>query len=236
MPIRALVVSRNAETAAELTALLRTDPDVDAVECCGDCSGAGPALARAAPDLVFLDAQLPDDAGFALAASLPEPAPLVVFVSADDAHARLAFDANALDYLLRPVQAQRLHVALARARAQLACRDARRGERVLVKVNGLVRLLNRADIDWVESAGNYLKLYVGPVSYLVRRTMSQMERDLGTDRFVRIHRSHLVNIARIDELHPTVDGDGIVVLRGGVRLAMSRGYRERVQQCLGHPR
>lgn len=229
MGIRAVVACHDAACTVDLVAMLEQEDEVEAAGPCADGPETARTVAQLRPDLVFLDADLPGHDSFDLAASWAAP-PLVVFLSSDDSHARRAFDARALDYLLKPVERRRLQAAIARARDQLTWLDAKRRQRVAVKVDGRLLVLHRAEIDRVESVGNYLKLHVGPAAHLVRGTMGDMERELGADLFVRIHRSHLVNVDRIAELHPMVDGDCTVVLRGGARLRMSRSHRERLRQ------
>jgi two-component system LytT family response regulator len=233
MGIPTLIVDHDSTSRRSLVDLLRREPEVDLLGECGDAPAAIEALCRLSPHLVFLDAQLPGHDSFQIAVSCTGRPTQVVFLAEHDGEARRAFDVRALDYLVKPVEAQRLRRTLSRAREQLTWLQGARRDRILVKVDGRVLLLHRDEIDRVESAGNYLKLHLAGATHMVRHTMADMEKLLGSDRFVRVHRSHLVNIDRIAELCPLLDGDYTVVLRGGTRVTMSRSYRERVQQRLG---
>lgn len=166
-------------------------------------------------------------------------------------YALRAFDVRALDYLLKPFAPPRFRRALARAREELARLEtdqlvrhvARLGsagppsrpasDRLMVKADGRVYLVRTEDLDWVEAAGNYLRLHVGPATHMVRQTMNAIEAQLDPEQFLRIHRSQMVNIDRIRELQPLLNGEYAVVLRSGERLTLSRGYRERVRSRLG---
>jgi two-component system, LytTR family, response regulator len=251
MDLAVLVIDDDPVANATLAALFSNDVSVAVVGRCADAATAIETIGRVAPDVVVLDADLPDHDAVAMAivATLPER-PLVVYVADHGRHARRAFDLDALDYLLVPIDPARLHRTISRARERLAWRNTARAEtpmttatdgqalprhrdRVMVKVDGRVLLLRFDEIEWVESAGNYLVVHAGRTTHTIRHTMASMERELGPDRFIRIHRSHLVNIDRIAELHPLFDGDYQVVLRSGARLTMSRGYHDRMQAHLG---
>jgi two-component system LytT family response regulator len=179
MGIPILIVDHDPGSRLTLMELLRREPEVEVLGECADAPSAIEAMSRIAPDLVFLDTELPGCDSFDIAVSFAERPPMVVFVAEHDGHARRAFDVRALDYLLKPVAPPRLRLTMSRAREQLAWLDATRRDRVLVKVDGRVLLLHRDEIDWVESAGNYLKLHVGAAAHMVRHTMVHMERELG---------------------------------------------------------
>jgi two-component system LytT family response regulator len=158
-------------------------------------------------------------------------------VTAHDEYALRAFEAGALDYLLKPFDDRRFHLALARAKEKRAYYDALRPagacERLLVKRAGRAVLLDVRDIEWIEAADYYVCLHVGGDAHLTRRTLQQLERDLGTERFCRIHRSAIVNLARVRSLEIQSDGEYQVVLSSGIRLRLSRRFRKRLQDRLG---
>ena len=178
--------------------------------------------------------------------------PFVVFVTAYDRYALRAFDVHALDYLLKPFDRERFQQALGRARQQLEQRRPRRArtpaaragpgpeadaaariERFVIKSGGRVFFVRAEEIDWIEAAGNYVKLHVGTEAHLFRETMNALEAQLDPDAFFRIHRCHIVNIERVRELQPWFNGEYVVFLKNGTRLTLSRGYREKLQERLG---
>jgi two-component system LytT family response regulator len=177
--------------------------------------------------------------------------PIVVFVTAYDEYALRAFEVRALDYLLKPFTRTRFQETLKHARASLERRragdlgrrllalvhditpDPPKLERLVVKSGGRVCFLRTDEIDWIEAAGNYVRLHLGPESHLFRETMTRMESRLDTRQFVRVHRSHIVNTERIKELQPWFNGESVVVLRNGTKLPLSRGYRDRLQEQIG---
>jgi two-component system LytT family response regulator len=235
-PIKALVVDDEALARRNVTILLARDPDIGVV---GECASGMEAVAeikRSKPDLVFLDVQMPEVDGFdvleMLGADLP---PVVIFVTAYDAYALRAFEAGALDYLLKPFDDPRFARALARAKDKLAHaspRMPRPAERLVVKNRGQVLFLNVSDIDWIEAAGYYTCLHVGPDTHILRRSLADLERDLGEETFVRIHRSLLVALDRIKALELGSGGEHELVLRTGARLRLSRRYKKPVQERL----
>ena len=177
--------------------------------------------------------------------------PLVIFVTAYDQHALKAFQVRALDYLLKPFDRQRFHEALVRARQHLERPangdlerrllelvqdlkpNAQRLERFVIKSGGRVFFVRANEIDWIEAAGNYVKLHVGTETHLFRDTMNSIESQLDSDVFFRIHRSHIVNIERVKELQPWFNGEYVVFLLNGTRLTLSRSYRDKLQERLG---
>jgi two-component system, LytTR family, response regulator len=177
--------------------------------------------------------------------------PMVVFVTAYDQYALRAFEVHALDYLLKPFGKERFRETLKHAREGLERRRAGdlgrrllalvndvkpeppRVDRLVVKSGGRVFFLRTDEIDWIEAAGNYVRLHLGQENHLFRETMNRMESRLDTKRFARIHRSRIVNTERIKELQPWFNGDYVVILRDGTRLTLSRGYREKLQERLG---
>ena len=250
--IRTLVVDDEPVARARLLALLTEEPDIEVVGECASGRQAVSAVADTAPDLMFLDVQMPEMDGFELARVLgPERMPAVVFVTAFDQYALRAFEIHALDYLLKPFSAQRFKSALSHAREQLVRRqattlsrellallpDIRRREplvdRLVVKSSGRVHFVRTADIDWCEAAGNYVCLHVGAQSHLLRETMNHLETQLDPQQFVRIHRSTIVNVDRIQELRSSFNGEHVVLLSSGTRLTLSRGCRDVLQARLG---
>jgi two-component system LytT family response regulator len=219
-------------------------PDAAIVAECGDGETAVDAIVRESPDLVFLDVQMPGLSGFDVLERVgSEAVPAVVFVTAYDRYALRAFEAHAVDYLLKPIDPDRFRDAYARA-ARAAERDGRDRaagrldallaqlaerprtpvvplERIVVRDNGRLQFVPVATIDWVEAAGNYVKLHVGPGVHVVRQTVERTAARLG-ERFIRIRRSALVNVAAIRALEPYGKGSYVVFLRDGTRLISSR--------------
>jgi two-component system, LytTR family, response regulator len=251
--IRTLVIEDEPVARARLVTLLEQESDVDLVGECADGSGAIVAIQELAPDLLFLDVQIPEMDGLEVARQVgPERMPAVVFVTAYDEYALQAFDVHAVDYLLKPFTSERFAQALSHARQLILRRrasmlneqllallpdlqrpSAPRRERILVKSNGRIYFVRMCDLDYCQAAGNYVQLHVGQDVHLVRETMARLEGDLDPEHFVRIHRSTIVNIDRIAEFHPMFNGEFAVVLKGGVRLTLSRGYRDAVEGRLG---
>ncbi len=218
------------------------------------------ALIRATkPDLVFLDVQMPGADGFEVLAQLPpEALPVVVFVTAYDEHALRAFEVNAVDYLLKPYDDARFAAALQRAKVQARRRQAdhvgsrltqlldflqrgggrtepapeKPGERILLKSSGEIFFLKAEEIDWIEAEGDYMKFHVAGRAHLMRETMARLEARLDPKRFIRIHRSTIVNIDRLRKLSPSFAGEYVVVLHDGTKLKLSRGYHERIAAIL----
>jgi two-component system LytT family response regulator len=195
---------------------------------------------------------MPGGNGFEVIESVgAERMPAVVFVTAYDRYALRAFDVHAIDYLLKPFDRERFQQALTRARQHIERKDAgelerrllelvhdlrsspSRPERFVIKSGGRVFFVRTDEIDWIEAAGNYVKLHVGADAHLLRETMNALESQLDPDVFFRIHRCHIVNIERVKELQPWFNGEYVVFLRSGARLTLSRGYREKLQTRIG---
>ena len=235
-PIRALVVDDESLARSNVKVLLRRDPDIGAVAECGSGLEAIETLRKSKHDLVFLDVQMPECGGFdvleVLGTELP---PAIIFVTAYEEYALRAFEAGALDYLLKPFDDARFERALKRAKdkiAHYAPRQPQVAQRLVVKDRGQVLFLNVADIDWVEAAGYYACVHVGSDTHIIRRTLLELERDLGEERFVRIHRSTIVNLERIRALELQDGGEYEVVLKAGARLRLSRRFRKALQDRL----
>jgi two-component system LytT family response regulator len=236
-PIRVLVVDDEPLARRNLVVLLRRDPDIGPIAECGSGIEAIDVVRETKPDLVFLDVQMPECDGFDVLEMLGADMPrTVIFVTAHDAYALQAFEAGALDYLLKPFDDARFDRALARAKDNLARyspRDPRPVRRLAVRSPGKLLFLDVPDIDWVEAASYYACIHIGRQTHVLRRSLTELERDLGEERFIRLHRSAIVNIDRIRGLEMQSGGDYQVVLETGVRLPLSRRYRKRLQQRLG---
>jgi len=201
-------------------------------------------------ELLFLDIQMPGMDGFALLEALPpEHTPLVIFVTAYDEYALRAFEVHAFDYLLKPFDQARFEKTIDRARKQLATEDTQSEKlihllkefrqrnqepaRFAIKTPGRLYFVRQEDIDWMEAADNYVNLHVGADTHLIRETMNALEQRLDSHRFLRIHRSTIVNADRIKELRPWFHGEYIVLLKDGTELTLSRTYREKILSLLG---
>jgi two-component system LytT family response regulator len=234
--IRTLVVDDEPLARSNLTVLLRLDPEIEIV---GECSSGFEALAEIRgrkPDLVFLDVQMPECDGFDVVEQLGKDLPhAVVFVTAYDQYALKAFEAGALDYLLKPFDNARFDRALCRAKERIALsKEApRKINRLVIKGAGQVTFVNISEIDWIEAADYYACLHVRTKTHLLRRRMSDLERELDPAVFCRIHRSSIVNINRIRCLEVGEDGEYEVTLDTGARLRLSRRYRKQLQSLLG---
>jgi two-component system, LytTR family, response regulator len=247
MKIRTLIVDDEPLARERIRRMLT---DVSDVEIIGEAESGKEAVAfinEKKPELIILDIQIPEMNGFEVLQSVgAENVRAVIFVTAYDHYAIQAFEIHALDYLLKPFGEERLQHALERAREQLdnsrvqkideqlislldsLKHEKKYAERILVKSGGHVYFLSVGEIDWIEAAGNYVKLHVGRESHLLRETMQAMEARLNPQQFLRIHRSTLVNINRIKELYPLFSGDYNVILKTGVELTLSRNYRDRL--------
>lgn len=232
-PIRALVVDDEPLARRNVTVLLRADPAIGSIEECGSGVEAIEVIRRWKPDLVFLDVQMPECGGFDLLELLGADLPhAVIFVTAYDEYALRAFEAGALDYLLKPFDDARFGRALNRAKDKLAHYprlQPQPAKRLAVKSPGQLLFLNVSDIDWIEAASYYACLHVGGDTHIIRRTLSELERDLGEGKFIRIHRSIIVNLDRIHGLELQSGGEYEVVLKSKVRLRLSRRFRKRLQ-------
>jgi two-component system LytT family response regulator len=252
--LRALVVDDEAPARLRLQRLLERAPDIDLVgTCC--CGTEAIAVAQSErPDLLFLDVRIPPDDGFAVLDALGDEAPpAVVFVSASEEHALRAFEANALDYLHKPFSAARFEAALDRVRTRLREHEAGRHrdrllsvlsehaedraprfrDRLVIKTGSQLVFLDPDDVDWIEAEGVYVRLQVGPKSYLLRESLRNVEQRLDPRRFLRIHRSTVINLDRVTKIVPHFNGGALVILRDGRQLKMSRSYRARVSATLG---
>src|SRR5499427_8422418 len=232
--LRALVVDDEPLARSNLCVLLRSDPQIEVSEC---ASGGEAILQIRAnrPDLLFIDVQMPEIDGFdvveMLGADLP---PAIVFVTAYDQYALRAFEAGALDYLLKPFDNVRFEVALGRAKRRISLNGApRKIERLAIKNAGEMLFLKISEIDWIEAADYYVCLHVAAKSHLLRRSMNEVEQELCAGAFCRIHRSAIVNLERVRRLDVNQEGGTDVVLGNGTRLRLSRRYKKQLQGRLG---
>lgn len=249
--IQAVIVDDERLSRKRLRRLLSAEPDIEVLAECAGAQQAVELLSAQDADLLFLDVQMPQMDGFAVLESLP-PAriPVVIFVTAYDEYALRAFEVHAFDYLLKPFDRARFAITLERARTQLAylrngryaasvsqlleeIRSRRQPPRFAIRTADRVFFVPMEDIDWVQAADNYVCLHVGPQTHALRETMGAMEERLDRERFVRIHRSTIVNVDRIKELRPYFHGEYLVVLHNGTELTLSRTYRDRVMALLG---
>jgi two-component system LytT family response regulator len=239
--IRTLVADDEPIARARMLSLLRDEPDIEVIGECETGPQAISAIERTSPDLVLLDIQMPQIDGLTLARTLGRSMPAVVFVTAYDEYALRAFEVHALDYVLKPYSTERFKSALVHARQHLTAKRAsgaaqpapERRDRLVVKSSGRIYFIRTRDIDWCEASGNYVRLHVGAQTHLVRGTMAHIESQLDQAQFVRIHRSTIVNVDRIQELHSSFGGEYVVLLHDKTRLTLSRGYREGLQTRLG---
>ncbi|HEY6454375.1 MAG TPA: response regulator [Steroidobacteraceae bacterium] len=244
--IRALIVEDEAPARDKLRRWLAEQPDIEVTGTAQDGLAAVAAIDSAHPDVVFLDIQMPGLSGLEVAAQLdPDSAPLLVFVTAFDEHAIKAFELNAVDYLLKPYDKDRLHKTLERIRsrrdstdgAAAAIRAARThtgaAERLLVPKGAQLQLIDANSIHWLEADDNYVHVHTAEARYLLRRTLNDLLALLGEERFVRIHKSTAVNVAQVAALAPLFKGDHEVQLRSGVKLRLSRRYKDAVFARMG---
>ena len=250
--IRVLVVDDEAPARLRLVDLLKNDPQVGSVLEAVNGKAAVEIIGREALDLVFLDVQMPELDGLQVVEAVGAAAmPLTVFVTAYDKHAIRAFEANALDYLLKPFSDERWEDTLARAKTRhhelklgefgrsvlrmLATRSqaGRYLDRLVVKGGGTTRFIRVVDIDWIEGAGVYVNLHIGGKELLYRSTLSELAGHLDPMRFIRVHRSFIVNVDSILELQPISHGEFELILKGGHRSRVSRTYRIQLEKRLG---
>jgi two-component system, LytTR family, response regulator len=250
--IRVLIVDDEPIARRGIRHQLRSEADLEVIGECGDGAAAIEAITELAPDLVFLDIQMPEVGGFDVVEAIGVARmPAVVFVTAYDEHALRAFDVHAVDYVLKPIDRHRFRTAVERARRRLAHAAGQQPEerelsldrriaaalgelgraahdyakRLAIKGDGRVILVGVDEVDRLEAAGNYVEVHSGARQHLVRETMASLEARLDPARFVRVSRSSIVNATRVRELQPMFNGDFVVVLRDGTKVAGSRRYR-----------
>jgi len=258
MIIRATIVDNEELARLRIRALAEQAGDVEIIKECSNGCDAIQAIRASVPDLVFLDVQMPDKTAFEVIEEIGvQQRPYIVFVTAFDGYALRAFDVRALDYLLKPIDEQRFAEALSRVRAALSREhDSDVGRRlaelttqlslsgrdtldppivnrIAIKQRDRIVLVRIADVDWVEADRDYVTLHVGDKTWLMRETITRVETRLAPARFVRIHRSILVNADRVQELRPLTKGAFAIVLADGTELKLSRNYRDAVRRVAG---
>ncbi|MGA8742397.1 MAG: LytTR family DNA-binding domain-containing protein [Terracidiphilus sp.] len=254
-PIAVLVADDELPARQRLMDLLRRDDQVASVSEAADGETAVEMIQQEDPDLLFLDVQMPELDGLAVIDAIgAAQMPLTVFVTAYDQHAIRAFEANALDYLLKPFSDERFEATMSRAKARLDERSMRefgqrvvkmvstapvpqerRLDRLVVKAGGTTRFIRVIDIDWIEAAGVYVTLHVGGKELLYRAALNDLAEKLDPRRFVRVHRSALINIESVLQLEPISHGEFEAVLKNGSRTRVSRTYRVQLEKRLGQP-
>lgn len=253
MTLRVVVADDEPIALRGLRRLLAAMPGVEVVAECGNGREAVAAIQARRPDLAVLDVQMPELDGIGVVQALaPGELPGIVFVTAYDRYAVAAFDLHAIDYVLKPVRADRFRTALARARQRLAAerRDelagrlgrlledlgsARGGsDRFLVRSGKRAYFVPLSDIEWLEAADNYVRLHAGGRHHVIRETMKHLEEWL-PKRFVRVHRSAIVNLDRVGEMRPLPSGDWTLLMTGGATVTLSRGYRAAFEERVGRP-
>jgi two-component system LytT family response regulator len=250
--IRVAIVDDEPLAVDRMRRLLAGEPDIQVVAECSNGAEAVAAIRSHAPDLVFLDVQMPGLDGFGVVEQVgPEAMPATIFATAFDEHALQAFDASALDYLLKPFDPDRFARALNRARRVLRLQDR---EEIEAKLTSMLRGLNRtrryldrfvvrygrrilfvnaAEVDRIEADGNYAAIHMGKQVHLLREALARLEAQLDPAVFVRIHRSHIVAVDRVHQLESVFQGEYVVTLKDGTRITSSRTYRERLERAVG---
>lgn len=250
--IRVLIVDDEPLAREMLREMLQEDRQVEIVGESTNGREAVAAIRAQSPDLIFLDVQMPEVGGFEVLEALnKDPIPHVIFVTAYDQYAVRAFEVHALDYLLKPFDRDRFEVSWQRAKAQVwrernggmdqrilsLLEELKAGtkylERLVIKAGGRIYFLETTDIEWIEAEGNYVSVHSGKKAHLLRETISSLESQLDPKQFVRIHRSSIVRIDRIQELQPWFHGEYRIILHSGTQLTLSRNYREKLQEALG---
>ncbi len=235
-PIRTLIVDDEPLARSNLAVLLHLDPEIELVGECGSGREAAEVIRSKQPDLVFLDVQMPECDGFDLLELLgSELPPAVVFVTAYDQYALRAFEAGALDYLLKPFDNARFERALVRAKEKISSAKGlpTKIDRLTIKSVGQVSFVKVSEIDWIEAADYYACLHVGAKSHLLRRSLAELEQDLDPAAFCRIHRSSMVNLDRVRGLKLNPDGEYEVLLEDGSRHRLSRRYKKELESRMG---
>ncbi len=252
MVIHTLIADDELPARNRIRALLKQEKDIEIMEECSNGQQAVEMILTLKPDLVFLDIQMPEMDGFSVIEAIGvENMPIVIFVTAFDKYAIRAFDVHAVDYLLKPYTPERFRQALDRARSHLenAVKDLDLRERlmammehiqkereyldrIVVKSDDRILFVKTEMVDWIEAADNYVQIHAGPETYIIRKTMAEMEKRLNPDQFIRIHRSAIVNIEKIKELQHWFSGEYLVILSNGQQIQSSRHYSDRLHQLI----
>ncbi|MEP7098384.1 MAG: LytTR family transcriptional regulator DNA-binding domain-containing protein [Dokdonella sp.] len=247
--IRTLLIDDEILARLALRQALASHADIEVVGECGNVAEARQAIAMLEPDLLFLDIQMPGDDGFLLLHNLPPaPLPLVVFATAFAKHALEAFDANAIDYVLKPIDQTRFDQAMVRVKKHWQGIQVERLDagtpvsteaskhfvrRISVHTGEHSKVIPVAEIDWIRADGNYVRIHVSGSCFLHRETLQHLQESLDPDHFLRIHRGIMVNVDRIREVHTLFQGHAEVVLQDGTRLDLSRRFRNSARAALG---
>ncbi len=234
---RVVIIDDEALARERVRSLLA---DATGVTVVAECTGGREAVETilgVRPDLVFLDVQMPDLNGFeVLEAVAAEWLPAVIFVTAYDEYAIKAFDVHAVDYLLKPIEAERFRKALARATNRgaglLSLLDERPIDRLVIRTRGKVSFLKPSEIDWIEADGKHARLHAGRDVHVVRHTLTRLEQRLASHGFVRVHRSAIVNVDRIKELEPWFHGEYVVILKDGTKLTSSAAHSQALHRIV----
>ena len=233
MSIRAIIVDDEQIARARLRRLLSEEPDVEIVGEFAYGTSAVGGITELRPDVAFVDVRMPGGDGFHAVRSMPEnDRPLIVFATAFSEHAARAFDVAAFDYLLKPFDAARVRRTLQRVRAR-ATAAPRYRQRLLTRAAGRVRSVATREVDYLESAANYVRVHTGAQTYLLREPIGSLASELDPSRFARIHRRTIVNLSRVHDVEAWMSGDAIVTLKDGRTLRMSRTYRAAFHRALG---
>jgi two-component system, LytTR family, response regulator len=247
--IHALIVDDEILAVEKIKRLLKEDPEIEITGECYNGRSAVEAIRRLRPELLFLDVQMPGMDGFDVLLRLgDEPLPFVVFVTAYDTYAVRAFEVHAIDYLLKPFDRERFKKALQRVKSTINQRNSEHSlqnrlndllaqvqsestflERFVIKSHGRIFFLRTNEIDWIEAAGNYVKLHSGKATHLIRTTMNTIESQLDPKKFMRIHRSTIVQLDQIKEIQPWFNGEYLITLHDETKLTLSRTHREKLR-------
>lgn len=249
MTIRVLIADDKFAAREKIKRMLKRETDIEIIGECADGFETVSFIEKHNPDLVFLEIQMPGLDGFEILRKIETgKLPFVIFVAESESFAFKAYEVSALDYLLMPFNKERLQRAVQKARQQI---ENQRNDsldklirtfldrlsdgkdypdKIMLKTAKGISFINTNEVDWVEAAGNYVKLHVKESGHLLRETMNNIEAKLNPDKFLRIHRSSLVNIDRIKELQPLFNGDYIVILQNDTELNLSRNYHDRLQR------
>ena len=230
--IRTLIVDDEPLPRERIRSLLAAYPEIDVIGESRDGREAATMIAAERPDLVFLDVQMPELDAFAVIAGVSDDyLPAVIFVTAFDEYALPAFDVNAVDYVLKPINSERFDKAVRRAIEQLRA-EPRYASRFAVRSGSSFSFVRAEDIDWIDGADNYVRLHVSGREHLLRDTMKSIESRLQPDIFVRVHRSTIVNIDRVASVQPHNHGEYVIIMRDGARLNASRSYSDRLRMLV----
>ena len=254
MSIRTVIVDDEPLAREGIRRLLSRDRDIDIVDECSDGVHAVEVIKQQVPDLVFLDVQMPEIDGFGVVQALSSGhMPLIIFVTAFDRFALHVFDVHAQDYLLKPVDPQRFHAALAKAKDALNKRrldetnqkllhlleDLKTRNsfpsRIPIRSDGKLYFLQLQEIDWIEAAGDYVRIHARGEKHILRETMKSFESSLDPNKFVRVHRSTIINIDQLKELQPFFHGEYCAIMKDGTKHNVSRTYRERIEELFRSP-